>query len=72
MQYFTGLKLYQVAKKRASEIGMDAASTKMAQLILEIQEREGNIPCFRKKEACGEVECTWQAACTAKMNVTYQ
>ena len=40
---------------------------KLAELICRIQEKEGNSPCFRKREVCSELSCCWQASCDVIM-----
>ncbi len=32
-------------------------------LIRVIQEIEGNNPCFKRIEGCGEVDCLWRSDC---------
>lgn len=54
-------------KAMARGMGIIPGKKRKAQLILEIQEREGNIPCFgtSRVETCGEDGCLWRKDCLA-------
>lgn len=67
VEYYTGLKLYGLAKRKAKHLGLANTTAKMDELICSIQQQEGNIDCFRKRPECNEIMCCWQAACTARM-----
>ncbi len=64
----TGLTLYSFAQKKAKQLNMSDTSGKMEELICRIQQVEGNIVCFRRRQDCHEILCCWQAACTARMH----
>jgi hypothetical protein len=64
--YYTGLKLYLLAKQKAEKLHIPTFG-KMETLIHMVQEKEGNLPCFRQRDFCNEVDCCWQAACTSQM-----
>ena len=67
--YKKGPKLFSQARKRALILGVpQEKGIKLAELICRIQEKEGNPPCFRKKETCAETSCCWQASCSAHMD----
>lgn len=66
-QFEKGLKLYSAARKKAQSLDMVPGTKSMADLIWQIQEREGNSSCFRKQTNCSETSCCWQAACGAVM-----
>ena len=63
-----GPKLFSLARKRALmlEISQEKG-VKLAELICRIQEKEGNLPCFRQRESCPERDCCWQGSCGAVM-----
>ncbi len=52
-------------KRMAKELGVVPGRKRKGILIREIQEREGNIPCFAtpRAEVCGEEECLWREDC---------
>lgn len=63
-----GPKLFSLARKRALMLDIpQEKGVKLAELICRIQLKEGNPPCFRQRERCGETGCCWQASCTAIM-----
>jgi hypothetical protein len=66
-KFLKGIQLLALARTKGQELGIDTKNVKMEQLILTIQEHEGNEVCFRKKETCRELACCWQLSCTAKM-----
>lgn len=67
--YKKGPKLFSLARKRALMLDVSQEKgVKLAELICRIQEKEGNPPCFRKKESCSETSCCWQASCGARMD----
>jgi hypothetical protein len=67
-KYKKGPKLFSLARKRALVLDIpQEKGVKLAQLICRIQEKEGNTPCFRKRELCQETACCWQASCGAIM-----
>lgn len=65
-----GPKLFSVARKKALILGVpQEKGVKLAELIERIQEKEGNVPCFRKRDTCTETACCWQASCNVEMVV---
>lgn len=67
-KYKKGPKLFSLARKRALVLDIpQEKGVKLAELICRIQEKEGNTPCFRKREHCRETACCWQASCGAIM-----
>jgi hypothetical protein len=67
-KYKKGPKLFSLARKRALSLDIpQEKGVKLAELICRIQEKEGNPPCFRRKENCSEASCCWQASCNAIM-----
>jgi hypothetical protein len=67
-KYKKGPKLFSLARKRALVLDVpQEKGVKLAELICRIQEREGNSPCFRKRDVCSEVFCCWQASCSVVM-----
>lgn len=66
--YKKGPKLFSLARKKAITLGISQEKgVKLAELICRIQEVEGNDSCFRKRPACSQMMCCWQASCGAKM-----
>ncbi len=65
--YLKGSKLFSLARKKALRLDMQSKGMKLDALICKIQEREGNMSCFRKKDSCSETTCCWQASCGAEM-----
>lgn len=67
-QFKKGPKLFSVARKKALILGVpQEKGVKLAELIERIQEKEGNLPCFRKRKTCSEMSCCWQASCNVEM-----
>ncbi|BHH81775.1 hypothetical protein [Desulforhopalus sp. 52FAK] len=67
--YKKGPKLFSLARKKAITLGVpQEKGVKLAELICRIQEQEGNDSCFRKRDACSQTTCCWQASCGAEMN----
>ena len=67
-KYKKGPKLFSLARKRALMLDIpQEKGVKLAELIGRIQEKEGNSPCFRKREICSELSCCWQASCNVIM-----
>ncbi|SDO46059.1 hypothetical protein [Desulforhopalus singaporensis] len=63
-----GPKLFSLARKKALMLDIpQEKGIKLAELIERIQEKEGNVPCFRKRDFCSEMRCCWQASCSAQM-----
>jgi hypothetical protein len=63
-----GPQLFSVARKKALALDIpQEKGVKLAELIERIQKKEGNAPCFRKKELCTETLCCWQASCNVQM-----
>ena len=51
-------------KEKAKTIGIKNSSKfKKDGLIRQIQQAEGNSPCFRGIENCGELNCAWRNDC---------
>ena len=49
---------------KARELGIKNISTfKKDALIRQVQQAEGNSPCFRGIENCGELDCAWRDEC---------
>ncbi len=65
--YLKGSKLFSLARKKALRLDMESKGLKLEELICKIQEREGNEPCFRRKDSCSEKKCCWQASCGTNM-----
>lgn len=67
-RYMRGPKLFSLARKKALQFDIPQnKGIKLGELICRIQEREGNVPCFQKREICRQVSCCWQASCNARM-----
>lgn len=62
-----GSQLFALARSKAKQLDIDSKNLKMAELIHEVQRKEGHQDCFKKLETCGETDCCWQLSCTAKM-----
>lgn len=68
-KYQKGPKLFSLARKRALMLGVpQEKGIKLAELIVRIQEKEGNPACFCQRESCSETSCCWQASCDARMD----
>jgi len=53
-------------RQQASELGVkNITRYRKDGLIRVIQEQEGNSPCFRGIEQCGETGCLWRDECQA-------
>lgn len=66
--YRKGPKLFSLARKKALILGVpQEKGVKLAELICRIQEQEGNLPCFRKRDNCSQTDCCWQASCSVAM-----
>lgn len=66
--YLKGPKLFSLARKKALQFSLPQhKGIKLAELICRIQEQEGNIPCFQRRDICQEHSCCWQASCNVKM-----
>lgn len=66
--YRKGPKLFSLARKKALALGVpQEKGVKLAELISRIQIKEGNDPCFRKRQTCSEMGCCWQASCGVPM-----
>jgi len=66
-----GPKLFSLARKKALRLGVpQEKGVKLAELIERIQQKEGNTPCFGKKNACSEITCCWQASCKAEIIIS--
>lgn len=51
-------------KELAKKLGINPGKMKKADLILAIQKKEGNPPCFGTgTESCPETGCCWRADC---------
>lgn len=71
--FFKGPKLFSLARKKALLLDIpQEKGVKLAELISRIQQKEGNEPCFKQKQACFELPCCWQASCGAKMISTVE
>ncbi|MEI6134831.1 MAG: Rho termination factor N-terminal domain-containing protein [Desulfomonile sp.] len=54
----------QEIRIKARELGIKNISTfKKDALIRQVQQAEGNSPCFRGIENCGELDCAWRDEC---------
>jgi hypothetical protein len=58
------MKLNDV-KKIAAELGIKAGKLRKAELIQQIQQAEGNDPCYAtgKSASCGQEQCLWREDC---------
>lgn len=66
--YRRGPKLFSLARKKALRLDIPQhKGIKLAELICRIQEKEGNLPCYQRKETCSQMTCCWQASCNAEM-----
>ena len=56
-------EIHKIAKK----LGIKSFGKKKVELIKEIQEKEGNIPCFGTDRVnhCNEINCLWREDCIA-------
>ncbi|MGD9949663.1 MAG: hypothetical protein AB7U29_14470 [Desulfobulbus sp.] len=51
-------------RKIAGKLGVVHETMKMEELIRVIQEKEGNIPCFRiGLSSCHQFDCSWRTDC---------
>jgi hypothetical protein len=54
----------QEIRIKARELGIKNISRfKKDALIRQVQQAEGNSPCFRGIENCGELDCAWRDEC---------
>lgn len=65
--FFKGPKLLSLARQKAQQVGVEGKGMGLEELILKVQEKEGNPACFRRKKTCPEVLCCWQVSCGAEM-----
>lgn len=66
--YLKGPKLFSLARKKALHYDIPQnKGIKLGELICSIQEKEGNVPCFQRREKCQEHSCCWQASCNVTM-----
>lgn len=66
-----GSQLFALARKKAGTLGIPYEKTeKMADLIHRVQAGEGHQSCFKQLEVCSELDCCWQASCSAVMDRT--
>lgn len=69
--FLKGPKLFSLARKKALQFDIPQnKGVKLAELVCSIQVKEGNVPCFQRREICHELSCCWQASCTAEMVVS--
>lgn len=66
--FMKGSALFALARKKATELGLEAKNLKLAALIHKVQLQEGHRACFRNRAGCPELHCCWQASCGAKMS----
>jgi hypothetical protein len=61
------MKLEEIRQK-AKEMGIKTGKLRKAELILAIQEAEGNFPCFGKavNGECDQLACLWREDCLQK------
>lgn len=59
------MKLDEI-KKIAAEHGIKTGKLRKAELIQQIQQAEGNDPCYDtgKSQICGQEQCLWREDCT--------
>jgi len=51
-------------RARAKKMAIDPGSMDKKGLIRAIQEREGNVPCFKTElSACDQQDCCWRSDC---------
>ena len=67
--FVKGPKLLSLARSKARDLGVQGNGLGLEHVIWKVQEKEGNSICFRKKKACSELMCCWQASCGAEMVV---
>ena len=66
--FLKGPKLFSLARKKALRLGIpQEKGIKLEELIGRIQSKEGNMVCYKQRETCHQVDCCWQASCSAKM-----
>lgn len=54
----------KLVRDRAKELGIkNITKYRKESLIRVIQEVEGNSPCFKGIQACGELKCLWRSEC---------
>lgn len=56
-------------KEMAKDLGLKFNNIKKADLIRNVQQAEGNFPCFQcdgAKENCHEENCLWRAECISE------
>ncbi len=66
--YLKGPKLFSLARKKALRMDIPQhKGIKLSELICRIQEKEGNLPCYQRRELCTQSDCCWQASCNTEM-----
>ena len=57
----------QDVRNIAKGMGINTGAKRTKQdLILEIQTKEGNIPCYKTRTECPEMNCLWRDDCLSK------
>ena len=58
---------FQAIQKKGKEMGVPVYRRKKADLIRDIQNAEGNMPCFGSDRVavCGEDGCLWRQDCVS-------
>ncbi|MDO5576183.1 MAG: hypothetical protein Q4F84_03820 [Fibrobacter sp.] len=56
-------------RKKAKTLGIAGTKMKKNELILAIQEAEGNFPCFKTASGtCDQTSCLWREDCVESEN----
>ena len=59
------MKMMEI-KEKAKFLGVKTGKMKKVDLVLAIQQEEGNIPCFNPgTENCHEQQCCWRDDCVS-------
>jgi len=54
----------QTIKAIAKKMSIEPGSMNKLELVRSIQEKEGNLPCFKTAQAsCDQLDCCWRSDC---------
>jgi len=54
----------QTIKAMAKKMSIEPGSMNKVELVRSIQEKEGNLPCFKTAQAsCDQQDCCWRSDC---------
>ena len=53
-------------KAKAKSAGVNNPSSDKTELIRQIQNTEGNTPCYKTKKECAFLNCCWRGDCLKK------